>query len=32
MESDRDMFSAMFSDRIVSHEDGPLVVTTDWYR
>ena len=32
MESDEDMFCMMFCNRVVFHEDGPLVVTTDWYR
>ena len=32
MESDEDMFRAMFCNRVVSHEDGLLIVTTDWYR
>ena len=31
MESDGDMFCVMFCNSVVSHEYGPLVVTTDWY-
>ena len=31
MESDGDVFCVTFCNRVVSHEYGPLVVTTDWY-